>query len=51
MKGDDEFEDDAGVVKKRGRRYAQTYGRAAKPAGKRAANRGTRRKKPTHKMW
>lgn len=46
----DEIESNAGAIKKRGRRYAQTWGRAAKPAGKRMANKGTRRLKHTRKQ-
>lgn len=47
----DETESNAGAIKKRGRRHAQSWGRAAKPEGKRRANKGTRRTKPTHKQW
>jgi len=46
-----ESESNAGSIKKRGRRAAGTFGRAAKPEGKRRANKSTRRKKPAHKQW
>ena len=45
-----ESESNAGSIKKCGRRVAKTYGRTAKPEGKRRANKGTRRIKPTHKQ-
>jgi len=50
---DDRLDDmsNTGAVKKRGRRFAQSYGRPAKHTGKRMANKGTRRQKPAHKQW
>jgi len=50
-KVDENFEVDPGTIKKIGRRKAGSWGRTAKPDGKRRANKGSRRKKPTHKQW